>query len=66
MKILHYNVFKNVPVGVRNQLLDEEKAAARIGSQFKWDIAVSCMADWDVSFRTPIRPGIIGNRSRVR
>jgi len=57
MKILHYNVFKNVPIGVRNQLLDEEKAVSQINDGLEWDVAVSCMCDWDVPFRTPIRPG---------
>ena len=57
MKILHYNVFKNVPIGVRNQLLDEEKAVVQINDGLEWDVAVSCMCDWEVSFRTPIRPG---------
>jgi glycosyltransferase involved in cell wall biosynthesis len=57
MKILHYNVFKDVPIGVRNQLLDEEKAVGQINEGLEWDIAVSCMCDWDVSFRTAIRPG---------
>ena len=59
MKILHYNVFKNVPIGVRNQLLDEEKAVAQINDGLEWDIAVSCMCDWAVPFRTPVRPGAV-------
>lgn len=57
MKILHYNVFKNVPIGVRNQLLDEVKAVAQSGGGLEWDLSVSCMCDWDVPFRTSIRPG---------
>jgi len=59
MKILHYNVFKNVPIGVRNQLLDEGKAVAQINDGLEWDIAVSCMCDWAVPFRTPVRPGAV-------
>lgn len=57
MRILHYNVFKNVPIGVRNQLLDEAKAVAKIGDQLEWDIAVTCMCDWAVPFRTSVRSG---------
>ena len=56
MKVLHYNVFKNVPSGVRNQLLDEAKAVAQIDDGLEWRIAVSCMCDWEVPFRTPVRP----------
>lgn len=57
MKILHYNVFKNVPVGVRNQLLDEVIAVAQINDGLEWDVAVSCMCDWEAPFRTPVRSG---------
>lgn len=57
MKVLHYNVFKRVPAGVKNQLLDEYRARESLGPDHRWDVVVSCTEDWHAPVTLPVSDG---------